>query len=116
MEGEGATERLDGSKADRRHRRERIPVPAQIFRAEGLRMTGGLVDISVGGVRISTDQPLDEGEAVQVRIEKFRFVAKGRVLRVYPTSIGYDVAIRFDQEHPEITSRLLEYKARSLRR
>lgn len=107
--------RLDGSRADRKHRRERVPVPVLLIRGEGVRTSGGLVDISIAGVRVSVDHPPMEGEEVTVKIDKFRLFAKGAILRIYPTSIGYDVGIKFHEEHPELTARLLEYKVRSLR-
>ena len=110
------TDKFAGTKADRKYHRERIPVPVTFCRPEGIKTTGGLVDISVGGVRVSVDHPPAPGQEVSIEIQKFRFHGKGTILRIYPTSIGYDVAVKFDREYPEVVGRMLEYKVRSLRR
>lgn len=101
-------------RQDRRHARESLVLRAVAVFDEGMPISCGLIDISVGGARLKSDyaQP-SEGSRVYIQVEALGFRGNGKVIRTYYTPTGVEVAIQFDREQVDLPGKLLQYKLRS---
>jgi len=100
------TESSDSEIQRRRHRRLRVPVSYSPPRYFGppriLAQKRQISDISLGGVRISSDEPLIEGKGLQLELHlpiKQEVTASARVVWVKELPPGsdarYDVGLEF---------------------
>ncbi len=101
-------------RQDRRHQRESLVLRAVVVFDDGMPISCGLIDISVGGARLKTDyaQP-SENTKVFIQVEGLGFRGSGVVIRTYYTPTGVEVAIKFDKEQVDLPGKLLQYKLRS---
>lgn len=101
-------------RADRKYAREYIVLRAIVFFDDEPPLSCGLMDVSVAGAKVKLDDYSPEiGTKVLLQIDALKVRARGKVLRVFPTPSGIEVAIKFDQIYNNIPGRLLEYKLRS---
>lgn len=103
-----------GTREDRAHPREYLVIPAIVIpeREEIRAMNVGLNDISVSGARVRCDWTLPESTPILLTCETLRFAAKARIVRAYRSTGAWDLAMKFNEPHPELPQKLLEYKLR----
>lgn len=103
-------------RQDRRHSRESLVLRAVVVFDDGMPISCGLIDISVGGARIKTDYAVpSEGARIFLQVEALHFRQGGQVIRTWYTPTGVEVAVKFDREQVDLPGKVLQYKLRGFR-
>lgn len=105
-----------GDKADRKHTREYLVLPASAVIDGAPPVSCGLMDISVGGAKIKIDGEAPAvGGIVSLGVDALHIRVKGTVIRTFNTPTGVEVALQFEKIYSEIPRGLLDYKLKSFK-
>ena len=96
----------------RQHKREELVFGVVVRGDKGLRHSGGVIDLSAGGLKVRIEGDIPAGTEVRVDIPDLKFVATGIIVRSDRVPDAYLVGIRFKELQEIITGKLLEYKIR----
>lgn len=103
------------TRADRKHTREYIVLRGVVVFGDSPAASCGLMDISVSGAKLKYDDlPPDLGAPVVLSVESLKLHVRGKVIRIYQTPSGTEIAVKFDRIFNEVPSRLLDYKLKSI--